>query len=109
MIFVLYFQKIIGQRIKIELKNGLKISGMLCSVDAFLNLKLQDIEIENIEDHPGLCDISLLSIRGSSIKLVRSRKDDDLVESLLDATRNRFIINEQREKEEKESLTSIEE
>lgn len=81
----------------------MKISGDLSGVDAFLNLKLKNIKIQNIEKHCGLKNISLLSIRGSSIKIVKMEKDDNLIESLLEATRNRFIVNEQRDKEEKEA------
>lgn len=106
MIFVLYFQKLIGKKLNIELKNGMKLSGDLCGVDAFLNLKLKNVDIQNIEKYSGLKNISLLSIRGSSIKIVQTQKNDDLIESLLEATRNRFIINEQRDKDEKGSILS---
>ena len=103
MIFPVFFQKLKDKRIKIELKNGMIIFGILISADLFLNFKLSHIEIQDIEEYPEFENIPLISMRGSSVKLIKAEKDDDLIDSLLESTRNRFIVNEKREKEESES------
>lgn len=102
MIFALFFQKYVNKKIKIELKNGMIFTGILVSTDAFLNFKLKQIEIEDQEKYPGLNQIELISIRGSSVKTIQVDKNDDLIDSLLLATRNRFIINQIRETEANE-------
>lgn len=104
MIFLHYFQQFYDQRIEIVLKNGMTISGKLFGVDAFLNFRLVEVEISNADQSEGLQNISLLSIRGSSIKHVKTDQEENLIESLLESTRNRFIINKKREKEELEAV-----
>lgn len=42
----------VGKNVTLEIKNGMKITGTLHSVDHFLNFKIENIEVENIEDYP---------------------------------------------------------
>ncbi|ELQ76529.1 putative snRNP core protein [Trachipleistophora hominis] len=103
MIFYMFFQKNINKNIIVELKNGLVISGKLLSCDIFLNIKLCDVTVKDLENYRGLSGVSTLSVRGSCVKYVKLEKDEDLIASLLETTRNRFIVNEIREEAEKES------
>ena len=41
-------------QVGVELKNGVQISGTLKSVDQFLNIKLDNIEVVDLERHPHL-------------------------------------------------------
>lgn len=102
MIFYMFFKKNINKNITVELKNGLVMSGKLLSCDVFLNIKLSDVTIEDLENFKGLSGIATLSIRGSCVKYIKLEKDENSIASLLDTTRNRFIVNEMREEAEKE-------
>ena len=41
-------------QVGVELKNGVQIEGTLKSVDQFLNIKLDDISVVDVERHPHL-------------------------------------------------------
>jgi U6 snRNA-associated Sm-like protein LSm2 len=68
MIFFSFFKTLIGQKLTIELKNGVIISGSLISVDQYLNVKLSAISIENPQEHPQLSSLKNCFIRGSVIR-----------------------------------------
>jgi U6 snRNA-associated Sm-like protein LSm2 len=68
MIFFSFFKTLIGQKLTIELKNGVTISGSLISVDQYLNVKLSAISIENPQEHPQLSSLKNCFIRGSVIR-----------------------------------------
>lgn len=97
MIFYMVFKKKINRKIVVELKNGLIVTGTLLSCDVFMNLKLNNIRIHDIKHFRGLEEISSLSLRGSSVKSIKLQKDENLIASLLEASRNRFIVNEMKE------------
>jgi U6 snRNA-associated Sm-like protein LSm2 len=42
----------VGKEITVELKNDLAITGILHSVDQYLNIKLKDISISDSEKYP---------------------------------------------------------
>ena len=69
MLFFSFFKTLIGQKITIELKNGVLISGNLISVDQYLNVKLNAIEIDNLQVFPQLAALKNCFIRGSVIRL----------------------------------------
>ena len=45
MLFYSFFKSLVGKEVTVELKNDLGITGMLHSVDQYLNIKLQDIYV----------------------------------------------------------------
>jgi U6 snRNA-associated Sm-like protein LSm2 len=51
-IFYSFFKTLIGQTISVELKNDMVITGTLQSVDQFLNIKVTDIQVEDVERFP---------------------------------------------------------
>eukprot|EP01135_Chromosphaera_perkinsii_P003519 Nk52_evm19s246 gene=Nk52_evmTU19s246 len=71
MIFYSFFKTLIGQQVTVELKNEVCITGELQSVDQFLNIKLNDIEIEDPEKFPHMIAVKNVFIRGSVVRYVR--------------------------------------
>ena len=45
MLFYSFFKTLTGQEVTVELKNDLEIRGILHSVDQYLNVKLEDLEV----------------------------------------------------------------
>jgi U6 snRNA-associated Sm-like protein LSm2 len=43
---------LVDQKVTVELKNDLAITGVLKSVDQFLNIKLDDIQVVDEERYP---------------------------------------------------------
>ncbi|KNC69450.1 hypothetical protein SARC_18043 [Sphaeroforma arctica JP610] len=56
--FYSFFKTLVDSDVVVELKNELKIQGKLHSVDQFLNIKLKDITVENVEAYPHMVCIS---------------------------------------------------
>jgi U6 snRNA-associated Sm-like protein LSm2 len=54
MIFFSLFKTLEGKSVLLELKNSLQIRGTLSSVDQYLNLKLDDVEVVDRESFPQL-------------------------------------------------------
>ena len=52
MIFYSFFKTLVGKEVTVELKNDLAITGVLHSVDQYLNIKLTEISIGEPERHP---------------------------------------------------------
>jgi U6 snRNA-associated Sm-like protein LSm2 len=46
MLFYSFFKTLVGQTVKVHLKNNVVIQGTLVSVDQFLNLKLDSLTID---------------------------------------------------------------
>ena len=46
MLFFTFFKSLVGKDVVVELKNDLKIAGVLHSVDQYLNFKLTDIVVQ---------------------------------------------------------------
>lgn len=91
MIFFEYFKKYLNKKVKVTLKNELKLVGILKNVDHFLNMQLVDTMPEVAT--PGLGKSFLCSVRGSSIKYVDLQKNEDLESRITDATYLRFSLD----------------
>jgi U6 snRNA-associated Sm-like protein LSm2 len=48
---------LVGKRISVELKNDMAIDGTLKSVDQFLNIQVNDIEVQDVERFPHMVSI----------------------------------------------------
>lgn len=83
MLFYEYFQKHIDKQICITLKNEMQFTGILKSVDLFLNLRIDLKEELRI---PELEDVSTISFRGSAIKYVDLDFEDEIDSRLNQAT-----------------------
>ena len=53
-LFFSMFKTLEGKTVLLELKNSLQLRGKLVSVDQYLNMKLDDIEVVDRENYPQL-------------------------------------------------------
>ncbi len=51
-LFYSFFKTLVGKEITVELKNDLAITGILHSVDQYLNIKLKDITVAEQDKYP---------------------------------------------------------
>ena len=82
-----FFKTLVEQQVTVELKNDISIRGTLKSVDQFLNIKLDDIEVLEELKYPHLSSVKNVFIRGSVVRYVHlpaAQVDTALLE---DATR----------------------
>ena len=68
MLFFSFFKTLVGKEVAIELKNDVVITGILLSVDQYLNVKLNLITIVNKEKYPQLSAMKNCFIRGSAVR-----------------------------------------
>ncbi len=68
MLFFSFFKTLVGHEVAVELKNGVVIRGVLVSVDQYLNVKLKQIKVDEIEKHPQFYSLRNCFIRGSTIR-----------------------------------------
>jgi small nuclear ribonucleoprotein (snRNP)-like protein len=54
MLFYSFFKTLVGQTVTVEMKNDIQIVGKLVSVDQYLNIKLEDIEVKERHKYPHL-------------------------------------------------------
>ncbi|KAI9333523.1 Sm-D1 protein [Zopfochytrium polystomum] len=87
MLFYSFFKTLVGQPVTVELKNDLAISGTLVSVDQFLNIKLDDIQVVDEERFPHMMSVKNCFIRGSVVRYVHLPSAAVDTALLQDATR----------------------
>ncbi|RYP04186.1 hypothetical protein DL765_010269 [Monosporascus sp. GIB2] len=61
MLFFSFFKTLIDHEVTVELKNDIQIRGTLKSVDQYLNIKLDDIQVVEEIKYPHLVSISSTS------------------------------------------------
>eukprot|EP00127_Corallochytrium_limacisporum_P001386 Clim_evm8s55 gene=Clim_evmTU8s55 len=91
MLFFSFFRTLVDKPVTVELKNDLQIRGRLQSVDQFLNIKLNDIEVEALEKYPHLLAVEKIFIRGSVVRYIFMRPEDVDTQVLQDATRREAL------------------
>ncbi|KAL8867292.1 MAG: hypothetical protein Q9198_008573 [Flavoplaca austrocitrina] len=82
-----FFKTLVDHEVTVELKNDISIKGTLKSVDQFLNIKLDDIQVLEEVKYPHLSSTKNVFIRGSVVRYVHlpgAAVDTNLLE---DATR----------------------
>jgi len=87
MLFYSYFKTLVGKEVTVELKNDLAITGILHSVDQYLNIKLTDTRVVNDSKYPHMTSVKNCFIRGSVVRYVVLPGDSVDVDILHDATR----------------------
>ncbi|KAL4980977.1 cytochrome P450-domain-containing protein [Aspergillus desertorum] len=65
-----FFKTLTNQVVTIELKNDIRIRGTLKSVDQYLNIKLDDIDVLDLDKYPHLSSVKNMFIRGSVVRYV---------------------------------------
>lgn len=53
-LFYSFFKKLVGKEVAVELKNDVELTGKLHSVDQYLNVKLEDVQVVKKERYPQL-------------------------------------------------------
>ncbi len=76
-----------GKTVLIELKNSLQIRGTLASVDHYLNMKIDNVEVVDRESFPQLLSVKSLFVRGGVVRYVHLPADAVDTELLQDAAR----------------------
>ncbi|KAI9751776.1 MAG: U6 snRNA-associated Sm-like protein LSm2 [Chaenotheca gracillima] len=87
MLFFSFFKTLVDHEVTVELKNDISLRGTLKSVDQFLNIKLDDIQVMEESKYPHLSSVKNVFIRGSVVRYIHlpgSAVDTALLE---DATR----------------------
>ncbi|KAL8714440.1 MAG: hypothetical protein Q9220_001773 [cf. Caloplaca sp. 1 TL-2023] len=70
MLFFSFFKTLVDHEVTVELKNDISIKGTLKSVDQFLNIKLDDIQVIEEFKYPHLSSVKNVFIRGSVVRYV---------------------------------------
>ena len=60
-LFFSYFKELVGKEVTVELKNDLAITGVLHSVDQYLNIKLENTKVVNEAKYPHMVSINFRS------------------------------------------------
>ncbi|KAI2614475.1 U6 snRNA-associated Sm-like protein LSm2 [Hypoxylon fragiforme] len=87
MLFFSFFKTLIDHEVTVELKNDIQIRGTLKSVDQYLNIKLDDINVVEEIKYPHLSSVKNVFIRGSVVRYVHLPANAVDVPLLEDATR----------------------
>ncbi|KAK8056355.1 hypothetical protein PG993_001582 [Apiospora rasikravindrae] len=82
-----FFKTLIDNEVTVELKNDIQIRGTLKSVDQYLNIKLDDIQVLEELKYPHLSSVKNVFIRGSVVRYVHLPHSAVDVTLLEDATR----------------------
>ena len=86
-LFFSFFKTLVGKEIAVELKNDVVLTGILHSVDQYLNIKLTNVSVVNENRYPQLTALKNCFIRGSVVRYVQINPSDVDTELLQDATR----------------------
>ncbi|KAK0454936.1 U6 snRNA-associated Sm-like protein LSm2 [Armillaria borealis] len=81
------FKTLTDQQVTVELKNDLSITGVLKSVDQFLNIRLDNIQVLDPARHPHMMAVKNCFIRGSVVRYVQLPGENVDTQLLEDATR----------------------
>jgi len=90
------FKTLTDQRVTVELKNDLSITGTLKSVDQFLNIRLDAIEVADQAKHPHMMAVKNCFIRGSVVRYVQLPAEYVDTQLLEDATRREAVTQTKR-------------
>ncbi|KAI1700922.1 LSM domain-containing protein [Ditylenchus destructor] len=97
MLFFSFFKSLVGKEVVVELKNDLSICGTLHSVDQYLNMKLTEITVTDVERHPHMLSVKNCFIRGSVIRYVQLPVDGVDTQLLQEASRKEILQSRQQQ------------
>jgi U6 snRNA-associated Sm-like protein LSm2 len=89
MLFYSFFKSLEGKDVVVELKNDLKICGVMHSVDQFLNIKIHAITVgeEQLGKFPYMLGVKNCFFRGPTVRYVHLPKDEVDTDLLQDGAR----------------------
>ena len=59
MLFYSFFKTLVGKEVAVELKNDIVLTGILLSVDQYLNIKLSNVTVVDSDKYPQLVSLLL--------------------------------------------------
>ncbi|KAL7504093.1 hypothetical protein ACHAXN_001795, partial [Cyclotella atomus] len=89
-LFFSFFKTLVGKEVAVELKNDVVLTGVLHSVDQYLNIKLTNVSVVNKDKYPQLTSLKNCFIRGSVVRYVQINPNDVDTELLQDATMKEY-------------------
>ncbi|EHK40978.1 uncharacterized protein TrAtP1_004364 [Trichoderma atroviride] len=98
MLFFSFFKTLIDHEVTVELKNDIQLKGMLKSVDQYLNIKLDDIQVVEELKYPHLSSVKNVFIRGSVVRYVHLPAASVDTQLLEDATRREAAAQQAKAK-----------
>eukprot|EP00920_Eleutheroschizon_duboscqi_P028693 GHVT01069843.1.p4 GENE.GHVT01069843.1~~GHVT01069843.1.p4 ORF type:complete len:106 (+),score=11.42 GHVT01069843.1:2670-2987(+) len=100
MLFFNFFQSLVDRNIQVtvELKNDLQITGILHAVDQFLNIKLNNVYVNDPEKYPHLLSVKNCFVRGSVVRYVHLPPSEVETEQLQDLCRQEHMQAAEAEK-----------
>ncbi|KPM35483.1 hypothetical protein AK830_g11077 [Neonectria ditissima] len=110
MLFFSFFKTLIDHEVTVELKNDIQLKGILKSVDQYLNIKLDDIQVVDELKYPhlvrktaffhrGACSsVKNVFIRGSVVRYVHLPGTSVDTQLLEDATRREAAAQQAKAK-----------
>ncbi|XP_049625048.1 U6 snRNA-associated Sm-like protein LSm2 [Suncus etruscus] len=82
-----FFKSLVGKDMVMELKNELSICGTLHSIDQYLNIKLTDISVTDLEKYPHMLLVKNCFIQGLVVRYVPLPADEVDTQLLQDAAK----------------------
>ncbi|KAF7555368.1 hypothetical protein G7Z17_g2193 [Cylindrodendrum hubeiense] len=98
MLFFSFFKTLIDHEVTVELKNDIQLKGVLKSVDQYLNIKLDDIQVVDELKYPHLSSVKNVFIRGSVVRYVHLPSSSVDTQLLEDATRREAAAQQAKAK-----------
>lgn len=86
-LFYSFFKTLVGKEVAVELKNDVALTGILHSVDQYLNVKLTDVKVVDEDRFPQLAAMKGCFIRGSVVRYIQIPATEVDTELLQDACR----------------------
>jgi small nuclear ribonucleoprotein (snRNP)-like protein len=86
-LFYSFFKTLVGKEVCVELKNEVSLTGVLHSVDQYLNVKLTGVKVVDSERYPQFADMKGCFIRGSVVRYIQIPSSEVDTELLQDACR----------------------
>ncbi|KAE8151096.1 cytochrome P450-domain-containing protein [Aspergillus avenaceus] len=99
-----FFKTLTNQTVIIELKNDIRIRGTLKSVDQYLNIKLDDVDVLDLDKYPHLSSVKNMFIRGS---VVRYKTDGPPQATTQQSRITQFVTKSERPASGRNSVPSL--
>ncbi|KAJ4326462.1 U6 snRNA-associated Sm-like protein LSm2 [Fusarium piperis] len=93
-----FFKTLIDHEVTVELKNDIQLKGILKSVDQYLNIKLDDIQVVEELKYPHMSSVKNVFIRGSVVRYVHLPAASVDTQLLEDATRREAAAQQAKAK-----------
>eukprot|EP00919_Chromeraceae_sp_WS-2016_P013184 GHVR01030825.1.p1 GENE.GHVR01030825.1~~GHVR01030825.1.p1 ORF type:complete len:106 (+),score=20.24 GHVR01030825.1:25-342(+) len=99
-LFFTFFQTLVERSalVTVELKNDMLITGTLISVDQYLNIKLDNVQVNDPDKFPHLVSVKNCFVRGNVVRYIHLPTQDVDTDLLQQACRREHKQQAQSEK-----------